>query len=260
MKAELVNWSSDSVWQKVELEDTLTAFGEVEIGFERLSIVSDKTFSLNGKKVLVYIRDQTLQHHGRYKFHVANCSTIIDFQYSGRSIKYVASIRKDGVFKVNLVSNGKIIEPDRQEELKVCKNCLASLNYKGYSHTSNRNAAVDDFSIDEFFQLYTHQNISTPKYTNVTSRPNEYPPDWTRISESYRQRRNWICENCGHNLRHDKQGIEVHHINGHKAYNRDEDLRALCVRCHANEPGHGHMTQLPKYYEFIRKYPLQNQF
>lgn len=57
--------------------------------------------------------------------------------------------------------NGKLIEADKEEELKVCKNCLEALNYKGYNHlhVPDQNLAVDTFESNEFFNLYTHQNV-----------------------------------------------------------------------------------------------------
>ena len=261
MKAELTSWSSSVAWQKVELEDALTAYQGLVIPFNSVVIEDDKTFTLNGRKILVYIRDQDPKYYAEgYKFHVANCKTVLKYQNDGRSRKYVASSRRDGVFVVNLMLDGKVIESEKLEKLKVCKNCLEALNYKGYNHEPNRNASVDNFSIEIFFQLYTHQNITIPEHTDITSRLNKYPKDWNSILKSYRQKKNWTCENCGRNLRGEMQYLDVHHISGHKDYNRDADLRALCVRCHSEEPGHGHMTQLPKYQEFVRKYPAQRRF
>ena len=256
MRAESKSWSSETTWRRVELEDALDAFGEVEIPYSALTIEDDNTFTLRGKKVLVYIRDQTLEYYNKgYKFHVANCKTLVDFQNSGRFKKYVASITKDGLFKVNLVSGGKIIEADKIEELKVCKNCLESLNYQGYRQELRKNEAVDRFSIEEFFSLYTHQNVIVPDHTNATSRSNEYPTDWHKVSLRYRKRKKFVCERCSLNLSKNQEYLGVHHISGHKAYNGDDNLRALCVRCHSEQPGHGHMTVDDRYKDFVRKYP-----
>lgn len=256
MSADLNKWSSNVSWRIVELEDALTAFGEVEVPFSALKLEEDKTFTLRGKKVLVYIRDQNSGYYAKgYKFHISNCGTLIEYQNNGRYSKYVASIRKDGVFKVNLMTNGRLVEADKLEELKVCKNCLEALNYKGYNHLhslDDKNLAVATFKIDEFFSLYTHQNVHNTKHTDVTSPVDEYVEDWPKISNSYKKRQKFICENCEIDLKNKPSFLDTHHISGHKADNRDENLKALCIKCHSNEPGHGHMTNLDRFKEFIR--------
>ena len=44
--------------------------------------------------------------------------------------------------------------------------------------------------------------------------------------------------------------LHVHHINGLKYENNDENLKAVCVHCHALEPSHGHVTAMRQYREF----------
>ncbi len=139
-------------------------------------------------------------------------------------------------------------------------NCLVALNYKGYQELypyENKRNAVDNFVIDEFFQLYTYQQVVIPKHTDITSPLNDYTFDWMQVSKSYRERKKWTCEKCGLNLQGDKGYLQTHHINGHKAYNDDHNLEALCIRCHSEQPGHGHMTQHKDYQKFVNKYPLQ---
>ncbi len=71
--------------------------------------------------------------------------------------------------------------------------------------------------------------------------PNEYTEDWGDISEIYRLSVGWICEDCGVDLASNKFFLHVHHLDRNKKNNKNENLRALCVQCHSDQPGHGHM-------------------
>ena len=65
-----------------------------------------------------------------------------------------------------------------------------------------------------------------------------YPKNWTEIATKIKKRAGFRCEQCGHphNIR-DCYILTVHHINGDKADCRDENLIALCQRCHLREEG-----------------------
>lgn len=66
-----------------------------------------------------------------------------------------------------------------------------------------------------------------------------YPMDWAQISRSIRVRAGDRCEKCGIGNRepHPETGreaiIQVAHLDHNKANCSDENLRALCHRCHA---------------------------
>ena len=59
-------------------------------------------------------------------------------------------------------------------------------------------------------------------------------------------------KNAGMDLKLDRKFLHAHHLRGTR-YNQSEDLRALCIGCHAEQPRH-QMKGLPYYLEFIKKY------
>ena len=84
-------------------------------------------------------------------------------------------------------------------------------------------------------------------------------PSFDYQSEAFRSLSHWVrksakwkCEQCGINLNNDHLYLDAHHIWGTQ-YNSLSDLEALCVGCHAEQPGNGHLL-LSRYQEFMRKY------
>lgn len=224
---------------------------EVEIG--DVEPLPDGTLSYNGERVILYIRD-VANYGGDYsnpKFHVADCVTLQSMREAQRGSRYVRASRYDGKFQVHYVNDGAW----ETIRLDVCQHCLRRLDYKGFQRKrkNKRNAAVQEFSIKEFFEVYPKSlHHVMPDYTDLTAPVNDYSPDFSAISRAYRQERNWICEVCGislsgENMRH---FLQVHHINGLKNDNGSGNLKAVCVHCHASEPSHGHLKAMRQYREF----------
>ena len=94
-----------------------------------------------------------------------------------------------------------------------------------------------------------------PPIPHSVSQPFDYQAGWWRkLSEEYRNDKDWTCEECQLHLDADHQYLHVHHIRGTQ-YNNYEDLKALCIACHSEQPGsHKRLKQLPDYHAFLRKY------
>lgn len=66
----------------------------------------------------------------------------------------------------------------------------------------------------------------------------KYPPDWKAISLRIREREGQCCKWCGaengkpHPQTASRVVLTVAHLNHDTADNRDENLAALCQRCH----------------------------
>lgn len=79
--------------------------------------------------------------------------------------------------------------------MKVCRNCLEKLNYKMYNglSTDEKNAMVDNFSINEFYKQYDDEFMYIPSYlTDEYRKINEellqsYTEDWGTISREFRE-------------------------------------------------------------------------
>jgi cold shock CspA family protein len=153
-----------------EMADLASQGLEVVEGDVRL--LTDGTLAFKNRRVLLYIRtpnssvpedldiDESWRAPRRWsfgaedsgpRFHIANCRTLESMRQSGRGHRYVVSTRTDGQFE--LVSPGGSVTT---RSLRVCKNCLERLDWKGFVRVSgaDRDRRVDAFSLEEFFEAY----------------------------------------------------------------------------------------------------------
>ena len=259
MGTELISWNSGEEWKSINIDKILVTTG-IEITPDEIETADDGTLEYAGRKVAVYIRDIRAQYvpidstrEKLPRFHVADCDTLRDMRRSNRYERYVVTSRTDGKFIVNFLQD-QVEEAERR--LYVCKNCLDRLNYNGYRRRGNagRDAIRDYFDLSAFFEKYDSQITREPTHTDITAPVNTYPPNWEQISYRYKEKRNWKCEECGVNLAGDdsKGFLHVHHKNGLKYDNREQNLCALCIRCHAKMPQHQHMRSKRDYKEYMQ--------
>ena len=206
--------------------------------------LNDHTLTYSGERVIVYIRDvNEYNNEVRLpKFHVANCKTLQQMIKDGRKRRYVVSKNTENSFHLNFISGNSVRKEDHA--LSVCKNCLEILRWDGYSqgwNSEKKDKCVSYFQIKNFFSKYPISLIDKKGFSNNNSSINTYSDDWNTISQSYKNSKKWVCEQCGVNLIHSKTLLHTHHINSQKNENNISNLRALCICCHANQPMHNHM-------------------
>ena len=230
-----------------------------------VEVLSDGTLSYQNRRVLLYIRDKSgyRDHDPRQlfpSFHVSDCRTLKRMRAGGRYERYVVSQRTDGRFKMNFFYGDGKAESEVCE-LKVCRDCLGFLSYKGYHPTDHkRHQIYSSFTLNEFFTVYPKSLISTlPLYNDDFAPVNHYGVDFHETSRRYRAENGWICENdkCRADLAQPshRKYLHTHHLNGLKYDDRRENHKALCIRCHAEEPMHEHLKNSPEYRKFMKIYP-----
>ena len=103
--------------------------------------------------------------------------------------------------------------------------------------------------LEEFYVLNACQVF-------ITSPP-ELPREgyWEQLSRWYRKERNWMCEECQVDLSQDTRLLHTHHELG-RGFNSPQHLKALCIACHSEVPGHN-FKQDREYKRFIDKYGEQ---
>jgi hypothetical protein len=235
----------------------------IDVDFDEILILNDGTLGYKGHRVLLYIRDianySKKEKQTMPKFHFTFCSTLNTMQQNKRFARYVVANRADGEFQVNLI--GQTDEP-RFVRLHVCQNCLAQIAWQGFSSELTRearNESVKAFSLPVFFEEYPRDLLAVkPAHTSDTAPLNDYPLNWSDISDRARRDAVYRCCNCSIRLiRADSKFLHVHHKNGQKNDCHPDNLEVLCIKCHANQPMHGHMKAMPMYSEFLTKYGAQ---
>ncbi len=231
----------------VDSKPILPAMGLDIQGLSELQVNPDGTLGYEGRRITVHIRDvQSIrgQHHTP-RFHVANCRTLEEMRSKGKAERYVISDRDDDVFHIRVDSG-----PLRQTSLKVCQHCLDKLSWEGFSLENSgqkRYGIVDRFNLKNFFEKYPRVLISQLPTHTVHSAPiNDYPENWDEISAELRRQLRYTCQECGVSVgeKH-KRFLHIHHLNSLKYDVSVDNLRCLCIRCHASQPDHGHMRALP---------------
>ncbi|MCK5818257.1 MAG: hypothetical protein KAH18_03180 [Psychromonas sp.] len=231
------------------LEEIDTQLKEgIVVNINEIKKIEHGLLSFKDRQVLLYIQDHDIKiiealDDGALgkKYHVAYCITLEEMQSKGRYNRYVAKNNIDGIFLID----GKNEETNEYikgtTNLKVCKNCLKHLDYKGYeSNISIKKEIFDTFSLEEFFKAYQQLFKHKPKY-KAGQNQSPYVNNWPEISNNYKRSVNWVCENCNVDLTQNPELIHTHHLNGVKHDNTLSNFKALCCECHANEPDHGHM-------------------
>lgn len=66
--------------------------------------------------------------------------------------------------------------------------------------------------------------------------PGEYPPNWAAIAQEVKERAGWLCEKC-ESPSVPGRILTVHHLDLDKSNVADENLVALCQKCHLHVQG-----------------------
>ena len=98
-----------------------------------------------------------------------------------------------------------------------------------------------------------------PPIPKLIPQPFDYQAEWWKaLSRWYRHQKGWRCEECQISLSNDPHYLHTHHIWGTQ-HSEPKDLRALCLGCHAEQPGQNHrgLRGTEDYKHFIKKYGRQ---
>lgn len=197
-------------------------------------------------QVFLYKKDYRLQQYGKPRFHICKCEVIDDFINSGRFKQHYVRANSEPVPVIDLDDSRKQKEISG---LPLCKYCM------------NKISNIVALNSTHFIEILKTANENKDDQQGVETDIFGYTRDWDIISKDYREKHHYTCEKCGIKIEddYDKQYIHVHHVNGNKLNNEEENLKCLCLYCHAHVDDH-HYKRLTKgankisYYSFIDRY------
>lgn len=252
MNAPLIDSSELLYKGAITYADIFDVFSGKEIQFTEIDIKDDGLLYHKGVLISLNIKDfnQGSSGNGLPKLHISFCKTLQNMTDAGRFKRYVTSCRTDSLRKIRLTSQFSNQIQENEYFLEVCKLCLEKLRWQGFStrdSSDRKQRLVQSFNLSEFYKTYAPQfynDFSNVLYSELKESPiNNYSATWTAISYKYRESKNWACEICHINCLTNKANLHTHHKNGLKYDNDISNLQALCQKCHAQQPYHGHMLR-----------------
>lgn len=204
------------------------------------------------------LQDKFIIEQKLHRYHLFNCGTLETAASEGWRDKYKQSRRKDGRFHYRFLRGNRVVAEVEDQQLFLCKNCLNKLNTYDMRKKMPR-VKWPDFDLDGFLNLSTSFDCINGHFQNADiSKPNVYSRDFQLISRRLREKCNWQCQNndCKHpdlSAKHLRRYLQVHHRNLDKSDDGCQNLVALCLACHAEQPNHSQIKSLPEYQQFIRK-------
>ena len=220
----------------------------------------DGTFNYKGQKVILYIKQQYRRlseienPRWEYKYHLSFCKHLFKMETEGRfKSRYVVTQRIDGQFLVDIIAieTKKYVKENDLCAMNVCKFCLHYLS----GHYPNEDLFdYSQFELSAFLKKYNTRHTVKPLHSPQTLPRNVYPNNWKSLSLRVRENAKYICNECGKDCKNQKNDLHVHHIDGMKWNNVQNNLKVLCSACHSNQPGHKHMKHTPSFNRIVRKF------
>lgn len=240
MGASTIDWESNITITRIENDwKIILETTGLDVDINDVEIKPNGLLHYRGEQILLYIKEVSSFNHNVNlpKFHFYQCQTLNSMQNKGRFERYVVTQRKTGYFLMDKKIGYDVYEQDVEEKLSVCKNCLNWYN-KNYLKKDN----VDTFNIVEFFEHFTQTPISKkPTYTDINAPISGYTSDWNIISSRLKAEYGYTCQQCHIDLKNYPKLLHTHHANGVKSDNSSNNLKILCIECHANQPSHEHL-------------------
>jgi hypothetical protein len=255
------SWASPSVPIGTTEHDRkeLATIGR-DVNWGEIRVLPDGTFAYKDLRVLIYIRDvhSFSGSDAGPRYHLLTCQTIDEMRAANRIERYVVATRDDGWFQVNVITNN--VPVGKLQRLAVCQQCLRKLHFDGFGYHISRPTRlkiVAQFSPAQFFAKYPKSlHRILPIATADQSSVSVYSTDFQQISRELRTKRNWRCEDCYRDFSAaaNQKFLHVHHINADRADNALQNLKVLCLGCHAMMPNHAHLRSSPAYVEFKQRF------
>lgn len=115
-----------------------------------------------------------------------------------------------------------------EKDLRICGYCRKEIGLSSMHTTEYYNNYIKNEAESGNFQA---KDLPIEYERNLWG----YTPNWHKTSKAYREKQKFTCESCG--IRLDGANgwyLDTHHISGNKTNSQANNLKCLCVLCHAN--------------------------
>ena len=190
-------------------------------------------------------------------FHFMRCRKVSQDEKIGWIKTYRFTSNLSGFFAMfdERNENGEYVRVEAQK-LRVCPDCLAEWDggngWENYSRVKNnqKENIKRKFSILKFFDFCNslparpreldelYELIENGTVWVGTTADNNYPGNWSSITKMFRTVQGYRCEQCGVDLSRNRRLLVTHHLNGSHSDISPNNMKVLCVCCHAKQPYH----------------------
>ncbi|MDA9241104.1 hypothetical protein N9O97_01555 [Flavobacteriaceae bacterium] len=273
MNVEYSDQLKDVNWEELTIEKQILLKGEADkITSDDLVkfLDIDGVFRVNGKPVLLYIRDQSRNiknihlynnenFESSYRYHLMCCRTVYGIIVKEKRDRYVYKdylFEENPKFKVN-ITEGKKYKTLDNVKLQVCQNCIKETNIINWNSMSwpSKKEYLDTFSPKEFCKYHKNNYLKSMVGSSyMRTEIDLYPKNWKSISDKYKFSKNYKCESCNIDLSNHKKYLHVHHMR-RRDQNDDNFLQALCIECHGliGRSSHSFIQHSPQHIFFKNK-------
>lgn len=174
------------------------------------------------------------------RFHLKKCSVIANF------------IDKGIFHHFYIWANDRytdVIDRDTEElhtdvVLKLCSRC------KNLMKDDIENTTLEFYESLDKESIFKEEIVQTDIFG--------YTLYWQSISNAYKRKQNYTCEQCGIQVeKKDRRFIHTHHKNGDKLNNSESNLECLCILCHSQvDKNHTEKTNPRDLEIFLERYKV----
>lgn len=229
-----------SIYQKVCIPQQSIA---CEIDLNDIECNEDSAFHKNNQPVFAYLRIGKRSYRSP-TVHFTYCQALKTLSPG----KLFCTTRQDGEFEIDHETKNGI--ETKTETLKPCEFCIGA--YFGLTNkedSQTRKTIANNFDYSRLLQELGVTLNNAVWYTRLYRYTDK---SWEERSDEIRERMQWTCQKCGiHIGKENRFLLHTHHITGDRNFNHHANLTALCIRCHAEEPGHEHLKSYWQYSQFM---------
>ena len=227
--------------------------------------IDNQILLYKGIPVLLYLkyRKKNILSSRESKFHLTKCERLQKRIKDKQDYNYIAIRNTSNKFSIFYEDTNE----SESMSIKPCVNCLGEIKYKGFSYHWNykKDIIYKNFSVDEYLN-WCKLRLSNSKKTRVddkyqsndlqrNSQPFQYPLGWYVLSKLIKKLDSYICQQCNIDFSTVKKFLTVHHVDRNTYNNSRNNLKTLCICCHAEEPGSGHeKLKSEQSYQDCKKY------